>query len=311
MERKKRLGKGIEEISHYFLSSAGPLAPKPVLPEIGQPISSTNNRHRIIAITSQTPNIPSLFWSSQFAIALSSCGRKVLMVDVGTDRRQLSSVMNSMIVYPSLSDFLDQENKTITVKAPGGFQMLSFQIRLEELRQFNAGECEILFEILMSEEQAADVLLLNIDFDAMQNDLGPYLQSLHEAVLIVAPENLLGAYRSMKILFSLRPELRLGLVEYGQSHSARRDILQQLLTASKTFLQTVPIRLGSIPREVDPLAKRLGTMTSWEELQFQALLEISKRMLQGLNGQERESLFFEQIKSPFDLLNTQMEGGKP
>ena len=190
MENKKRLGKGIEDSSHFFLSSAPPSNSKHILSEDKPSIGTSRNRHRILAVTSQTPKIPAIYWSAQLATALSDCGKKVLMVDVGTKPDQLASAISPTVIYPSLDNFLAQPDKTITVEAQGGFRVLSFQILIEELRQFNPKECEILFGVLLGEEQEADILLLNINLELMQADLIPYLQCLQEAVLVVSPADL-------------------------------------------------------------------------------------------------------------------------
>ena len=284
MENRKRLGKGIEDISHFFLSSSKSSDLKRPLSEDKSPIGLSSNRHRIIAVTSQTPKMPAMYWSSQLAIALSECGENVLMVDVGTKPDQLASLLNPIVIYPSFVDFLNQPDTTITVEAPGGFRVLSFQILLEELRQFDPKDCERLFGVLLDEEQDADVLLLNIDFDLMQTDLISHLQCLQEVVLVVSSDDLLGAYRVLKVLRSIRPELCVGLIEYGASRSDFRGTMQQLVLASKKFLQTSPVILGTVPLNVSITGR--GPM-----------VEISKIILHDLSSQESQRLFFEQVQA--------------
>lgn len=199
--KKKRSGKDVEDIAHFFLSPVQAPESKPVSTEKKRPIILPGNLHRIIAVISQTPKIPTIFWSSQIASTLTRCGKRVLVIDVGTEPEKLGYVLNSVTIHPTLGDLLNQTDKSITVEGPGGFRMLAFQLQMHELNNFKDEEREILFQTLRKEEQQSDVVLLNIHFDQMNADLISYLQSLHETVLIVSPEDLFGAYRMLKILF--------------------------------------------------------------------------------------------------------------
>ena len=253
--------------------------------------------HRIIAVISQTPKIPTIFWSSRIASILSHCGKRVLVIDIGTEPEKLGYVLNSVTIHPTLGDLLNQTDKSITVEVPGGFRVLAFQLQLQELDKFKDEEREILFQSLRKEEQQADIVLLNIHFDQSNTDLPVYLQTLHEAVMVGSPEDLLGAYRMLKVLFYLRPSLCVGLVEYGTSEGAYRGGVQRLVMASKEFLKTSPVVLGGIGGSTSAQAN--GSHPTFENgsSQEQAMVGICKRILEGLNGEGSRDLFFESIQS--------------
>ncbi len=295
--KKKQSGKDVEDIAHFFLSPVQAPESKPVSTEKKRPIILPGNLHRIIAVISQTPKIPTIFWSSQIASTLSRCGKKVLLIDIGTESEKLGYVLNSLTIQPTLGDLLNQPDKSISVESPGGFRVLAFQLQLHELNNFKDEEREILFQTLRKEEQQADVVLLNIHFDQMNTDLILYFQSLHETVLIVSPEDLFGAYRMLKILFCVRPDLCVGLVEYGSSESAYRGGIQRLVMASKEFLKTSPVVLGGIGGSTSVKVNGMHRTFVNGSSQEQAMEGVCKRILEGLSGEGSRELFFEHIQA--------------
>lgn len=292
MEPKKRLGKGLEDISHLFLSSAKPSESKSPSSENRNVIELRGHLTRVIAVISRTPEIPTIFWTTYLALALAQCGQKALVIDIGTDRDELASVLKPLAIHPSLGDLLNEPEKVIVVESPQGLRVLAFQMQLEELRQFKEEEREILLQILRREEQQADVLLVNTPLDLMKAEVRAYLKCLNEAVMVASPHDLLGAYRLLKVLFHLRPSLRVGLVEYGGPEDIARGGLQRLVMASREFLKQSPSVLGEIPPVKTPLL-----FSDQEGSSIQNLLELGKRILQGLNGRESRGLFFDEIQN--------------
>lgn len=305
MEPKKRLGKGLEDISHLFLSPAQPSQRKSALTENRPEPVARGGLPRVIGVISRTPDIPTILWASHLALALARDGKKVLVVDVGTDKDELASVLQPVAIQPSLGDLLDQPEKAVTLDGPLGLRVLSFQMQLKELRQFKPEEREILFQILRKEEQQADVLLLNISFGWMDMDVLVYLKCLHEAVLVASSRDLLGAYRILKVLFHVQPGLRVGLVEYREPEVTTQTRVDRLVMASKEFLKQSPLELGWIPSDTFMMqsiaAKAPLLLSDQEGTGIQTLLEIGQRIFKGLNGQESRGLFFDAIQAQLTL----------
>jgi len=155
------------------------------------------------------------------------------VVDIGTAPTKLALVLDTLVIHPSLNDLPKQPGKPIAVECRGGYRVLPFQIKLRDLQQFDPVQHEILFQMLQREEGQADILLLNIPFDMTQADLFCYLQFLHETILVVSLQDLLGAYRNLKVLFSIRPSLHVGLIEHETNQSAYRGGIHRLVSAAK------------------------------------------------------------------------------
>lgn len=299
MQHRRRLGKGIDDISHFFLSPTQSPDLKRQWPGDRPATGTPGKLHRVIGVASQTAGVPGFFWSSQLALALSRLGKKVLVVDVGTEPERLTSELDSSIIHPSLNELLRQPDRAITMEGPGGCRVLGFRMQLGELDQFNQDEREILFQILGMEEGQADILLLNLHLNMNLGDLFSYIQSLDEAVFVVSPQKLLGSYCVLKAFFSIRPDLRVDLVEYGTSLGTNREGVHRLAFASRGFLQRSPVVLGSVPVDTFLAAHGPPHVFKHESPQAQAMVEIAKRILEGSGGQEKfdRGLFFEQIES--------------
>jgi MinD-like ATPase involved in chromosome partitioning or flagellar assembly len=299
METKRRLGKGIEDISHFFLSPTQPPELTSRRPQNGPATCAPEKTHRVIGVTSQTAGVSGFFWSSRLALALSSFGKKVLLVDVGMESDKLVSVLDSSLIRPSLNDLLRQSERAISVEGPGGCRLLGFRMQLEELDQLSLAEREILFQILEMEEDQADIVLLNLQLDMSHRDILLYIQSLDEAVLVVSPEELLDSYLVLKALFAIRPELRVDLIEYGTSQGTYRDGVHRLAFASRGFLQRSPVVLGSVPKDECKADMGAPHAINQENSLVRVMAEIGKKILEGSNGQESfdRGLFFKQIQS--------------
>ena len=221
------------------------------------------------------------------------------MVDAGTEPEKLVSVLDSTAIHPSLNDLLKQPDRAISMEGPGGCRFLGFQLKLGELDQLSQVEREILFEILGMEEGQADILLLNLHLNMDQSDLFSYIQSLDEAVLVVSPQDLQGSYRILKALYSIRPDLRVDLVECGASLSTNRKGVHQLVFASRRFLQRSPAVLGSVPVDEFRAANGVSRVSDRESPQHRAMTEIAKIILEDSSRPEGfdRGLFFEQIQT--------------
>ncbi|MEE8074977.1 MAG: hypothetical protein V3T60_05065 [Candidatus Binatia bacterium] len=299
MQPKRRLGKGIEDISHFFLSPTQPPELSSQRPQ-NRPATCTRGKiHRVIGVTSQIAGVSGFFWSSRLALALSRFGKKVLLVDVGMESDRLVSVLDSSLIRPSLNDLLRQSEMAISVEGPGGCRLLGFRIQLEELDRLSRAEREILFQILEMEEDQADIVLLNLKLDMSHRDILLYIQSLDEAVLVVSPQELLDSYLVLKALFSIRSELRVDLIEYGTSQGTYRDGVHRLAFASRGFLQRSPVVLGSVPKDACKAAMGAPHAVNRENSQVDVMAEIGKKILEGSNGQESfdRGLFFKRIQS--------------
>jgi Mrp family chromosome partitioning ATPase len=113
METRKRLGKGLEDISHLFISKQPPaeLAGRTVY----RPAEKmTQGSPRRFSLVSATRGYPVAFWAMNLAAALSRGGKRCLLIEGHTGSESLSEMLNLPSVHPSLGEFLNHKDKQLT-----------------------------------------------------------------------------------------------------------------------------------------------------------------------------------------------------
>jgi MinD-like ATPase involved in chromosome partitioning or flagellar assembly len=297
------MGKGIEDISHFFISMAEPAASKPVVPKRIREEPSRRDAHRVIAVMSAAPAVSGLLAASRLATVFSLEGKKVLLMDIGSSPETVASVLRPLQIHPSLNDLLNQTNKTITHASSNGFQVLSFQLQEGELDQFKPEEREILFQMLCREEQQCDVLLIHLNFDPTRPALLSHLRSICETVMVVPARDLQRAYGALKMVYHLQPDMRVGLIE-ADSGGQRKGGLAILVEAVRKFLAKSPIAVGTLPRWADTP----GPVVIPEKNEIHRdFLDVGNEILASLAGGEDRRLFFERIENDMVINRRGME----
>ena len=296
------MGKGIEDISHFFISTETPSVSEKETPRDVPMGSFSTEHHRIMGVFSHTPGVPGIVWTSQLARALSQMGKKVLLIDIGSDSETLASALKPVVVRSSLSEFLEVEvaDKAISHTSSNGFQVLSFQIQSGEMELFEPEEREILFQVLCREERLADAVMVNIHFDLMNEEIFPSLKLFHEAAMVVSPYDIKGAYSMLKAIYHLKPDLRVGLIESEPCRNRKNQTTHRLIEASGRFLKKSPMELGNFPASVSgENSTNLKDGLNFFNLKkdIKDIMGLGEKLWHDLKGQEDRHLFFERILS--------------
>ena len=256
MNSKKRLGKGLEDISHLFLSGV----PSP--PSLGrvQPVIQKQSQGpapdtQVWLTLSLVPRLPSAFFTANLGIELARAGKRVLAIETGAVP-SMDEVLGTVQIHPSLNDLLEQPQKQIAVEGPLGMKLLSFQLRLEEIQGFATEEQEILLQVLRKEEEDAEWVLIHAVYEE-RSTFHRWVRLVHGVVLTVDlnSETLLQAYQTCKYLYQLQPDLRIGVMAFGdRDQEAASAGMKRLSDAVLQFLGKSLEGYGVIPD--DPLIER-------------------------------------------------------
>jgi len=256
MSTKKRLGKGLEDISHLFLSKPSPdRTPEREPSPIRVRGDGLMPDARVWMALSLVPQLPSAFFAANLSIELARAGKRVLAVETSSGS-SLDELLGTAPIHPTINDLLEQPEKRIAVEGPCGVKLLSFQLGLESLHGFAPEEKEILSQVLRREEEEAELLLLHAVYD--ENPVfGQWTGMVQGVVLTVGsdPETLLETYQVCKYLFQLQPDLRIRLnrFESGEKETSAEG-LKRLGDAVGHFLGKSIEWYGVIPN--DPLIER-------------------------------------------------------
>lgn len=258
MKSKKRLGKGLEDISHLFLSppeSGGErksLKPEEVFEE-----ATGVDKTRVWVSCSLVQGLPSAFFSGNLAVELARHGKKVLMVETAPVP-SIDGVFGSVPIKPSLNELLEQSQKSLTFEGPKGIRVLSFRLDPRELQNFSRDERDILAQIFSREEETAEFVMVHAHFKedpAFEQILG----SAQGVVLAATPSALAISeiYRVCKYLFQVNPGIRVGLIAYspGRRENGMNSVrMGKIVEAAKHFLGKNLEWFGTIP--LDPLIEK-------------------------------------------------------
>ena len=306
------MGKGIEDISHFFISIKENLDSKQPVVASFQETPSSRSPHRRVAVIGHSHGTPGFGWTAHLALAMSHCDQRVLLVDIGSNVEDLTRYLQPLKVYPSLNSLLDQSDKTIARDSTGGYRILSFQLHSDEIGLFKPEEREILFQILCREEQHSDILLANIHFDLMKTDPLSHLEFFHEVVVIVPPDDIQETYAVLKALYHLEPSLRIGLMDTQDRPGDHPSGAQRLVRAAAQFLKKAPVILGSFPQvlmDSDFRALKLPPHVYGRDKFKKEFTELGQTILNGLNGPKDGRLLFETIESKVKSSSRSSERG--
>ncbi|MBI3995928.1 MAG: hypothetical protein HY349_08135 [Nitrospirae bacterium] len=254
MNSKKRLGKTLEDISHLFLSGSSS-SPVRAHSSVQRRAEGPRPERTVRLALSLVPRPPSAFFTANLVVELARAGRRILTIETAP-LPSLDEVLGSVRIQPSLSDLLEQPEKQLTVEGPLGMKILSFQLRSEELQGFSVEEQEILSQVLRKEEEDAELVLIHAVYG--ENDMfQKWVGAVQGAVLTVDlnSETLLQTYQVCKHLYHLNPDLRIGLVVFGnQDRETAAAGMKRLSDAVVQFLGKTLEWYGIIPD--DPLIER-------------------------------------------------------
>jgi hypothetical protein len=287
------MGKGIEDISHFFMSMAEPAAAAPDVPKRLREEPYRRESHRVMAVLSGGTPGSGLPAAARLATALSHEGKKILLMDIGSTRETLESVLRPLQIQPSLNDLLNQSDKAIVHATSNGYQVLSFQLQEGELETFKPEEREILFQMLCREEQHSDVFILHIEFDPFRPGLLFPLRSIYETAVVVSTRDLLRAYGALKFIYHMQPEMRVGLIDAGAGAAGGAG-LSLLVEGARKFLGKSPVAAGTLPRRAEsPESPPASDQTE----PHRAPAGLASELLGALSGKEDRHLFFERIEA--------------
>lgn len=304
METRKRLGRGLEDISHLFISK------RPSTESAARPIPSpaenmAQGSPKRFCLVSAVRGYTVAFWAMNLAAALSRGGKRCLLIEGHTGSDSLSEMLNLPGVHASLGEFLNHDRQ-LTHGDPGGVRLLAFQIRVEEFRSIKAEERDILFEILKREEEASDYVVTTFETDPLEPAMMELLRANREAVVIGQADDPVPTYQQIKALCYHHPGVNIGLILHGvASESEAAPIVERLGAAARRFLDK-PISLyGILPP--DPLLERslaarvpvfnLGTGSEISRRFAAATGELVQAMTHRAGSDEPARLMFERIQT--------------
>ncbi|MBI4845339.1 MAG: hypothetical protein HY810_02515 [Candidatus Omnitrophica bacterium] len=249
MSKVKKLGKGLEDISHLFLSSGDK-----EISFSGQEQSLLLTRTKSICLVGNGAKFHDSFLVINLALALARLGMRIAVVDADEDLPCLNFLLGK-----------EQSNNGINTsevfiqKGPLGVQLVG--LNQKRLSQFpDAQKQEYMLEQLRQVENEVDLIMVSMARRNLQ-DMRRFLEnSIREFLVLVSPDkdDMLSAYAVIKSIFNADILAKIGVIITEINHMYEIDaVYDKLYQAVQKFLDKQLYKYGflfKINQDVDSTA---------------------------------------------------------
>lgn len=244
MKNHKRLGKGLEDISHLFLSTEEKQRTSPQdVPAPSPAVKKPTEHHfpRVVAVTGDHGSLEKSFLVSNLAIELARRGYQVRVLDADLnfpDQPFLWGLRpgESMAHWAAAEE--NGQQREVVLQGPYGLRLLCLDIDLSKLSTLMETTRRRFLARLMAFEADAHMMLVDASASLSPNSRLIF-QMAHQIVVLVPSDHLgmIDAYAAIKGILGLRPSALLGLVAYNIRMAAEAEAVTNRMTqVVKKFL---------------------------------------------------------------------------
>jgi MinD-like ATPase involved in chromosome partitioning or flagellar assembly len=254
MNKLKKLGKGLEDISYLFLSSEQDEAPKKETMvektlKASQPILMPTKN---ICLVGNSQDLRDAFLVINLALALARLGMKIAVIDMDEDLPCLNFILGNKLKDRSATDkhgFIHQ--------GPLGIKLAGLNESLMNRMSIDDDFKNLIREQLKSLETSVDLVLISVGQKSL-TFMNPLLgKSIEEFLILVSPvkECMLDAYKVIKAIYSSNPVAKVGTIITDIEHMYEIDaVFNKMFSAVKKFLVKELYKYGflfKLKQEVD------------------------------------------------------------
>lgn len=304
MTEKKRLGRGLNEISHLFVSSER--GNKKAPPSI--PVSNLSMPPRCLTVMSWgSSSSRSILIALAFSLAVHRS--RVFLVELGNGGIDLGILLGLSKLSPSIRDYIGNAERPFLFYHSPFIKLLSFCLNQKDFKILPDHEREILYHVLLQEEGSADFILAHMSPQEMEMD--PHvIGRVDELILLVSPDlHGLRVYRSIKKMVQSNEGVELGVLFSGfPNQEEALDCFHHLSHGVRKFLGVSMTNYGIIPPQHQLIDS--GMVNECQDLQRfpipADIKQIGKKMVQreGFNPYQIKYSFFEKVLSKKTRLGT-------
>ncbi len=290
MNQKERpVSKGLEEISHYFLSNVPSEDQKKTvgLNPFETPLKFKKKK-RVLPFLSLCSNIPSSFFSCNIGLDLALQGKEVFIIDVEKRQPNIESAFGLKPASLGLSDILYPSENKIFKTMESHLRVLDFRLELISLPSAQKERDKKLLELLSREEAFSEWMLINLPKTDRLLQNPEWVSRINEIAIVLdsQPLNLIKTYSFIKALFLLKPELTIyvGVCDVSTIQEARESF-DKLVKGVMIHLHKTIKSIGYLlkdPSISQSISERVPLMKSFNPVVQKGL----KAMTQILMDQE-------------------------
>ena len=283
MKQTKKLGRGLEDFSHLFISS--PADAKKPLPETCQCPSvqekAVKSSSRSICILSHRSLGERAFLVINLALEIARQGKKVLVLDGDFNIPRLAMFMKGFTATP-LAHFITPHGQSVEdIHETDGVTFISLDVDLSTLSALGQDERRRFTARLNKLEEQSDVILV-VASPSCIHHMKTLIHAVDE-VMVITPHPLaemINAYGLIKLLFQMKENVRVGIVSSSVTNASQADmIFEKMKRAVDKFLHKPLYNYGFLPDDgeiVNAFKKRDPRSVPSSSKVFASIADISR-----------------------------------
>ncbi|MDX1779144.1 MAG: hypothetical protein R3339_09715, partial [Thermodesulfobacteriota bacterium] len=257
MKQKKKMGRGLEDFSHLFLSSPSQKSEsgEEGLRDTAGSEKSVPSPARTLCITSDKSVLEKTSVAVQLALEISGQGKNIVLFDADFCLPRLRMPPNLSYHQNSLMNLLySNGNRTSASVEHRGITLIRVDADISTHRILSPGERGILQSTFYALEENADVIVV-VASPEMKNLMGTFLNVINE-VMVIVPQpvvQMINAYAVIKTIYGLQNTARVGvLTSRITSPSQAESVFNKMQQVTDKFLHKSLYNYGYLSEEEQP-----------------------------------------------------------
>jgi flagellar biosynthesis protein FlhG len=255
MKRVKRLGRGLEDFSHLFLSSRSEKSEH--LPSTKQDVicgkGGVGTPPRVICITSDRRVGERAFLTVNLALEIARQGKRVLVFDADFSLPRLCMLMD-VPARSSILHFIAKNGEEDAIaKGIDDIKLITLDVDITDLRSLGESERTSLMRCFRSAEEEADTMLVTTS-PGFIHHMRAIIKASSE-MIVVTPQQvteMINAYGVIKSIFHVNKDAHVGIVSSRIDIPAQAEaVFEKMQKIVKKFLDKPLYNYGYIPEDTE------------------------------------------------------------
>jgi len=285
MKKPKRLGRGLEDISHYFVSQHQTgIKEHPVLHE-----TVARNQYKSVSFVDIADPQRGAGLCAEVGIGLSRNGIRVLLIDADVRFPGISFMLGLSLPGFSLEHYYQDryEPSDIVCTGPYGVKLLAPHLSVNDVSSKSQTKKSLMFDTLKSIETETDLVIIRQFED--------YINPIIDEALFVVPAltaSLISSYREIKRFMTADDRKKAGvLVSGGGNEHTAIEVYEKICRCTEISSGTRPHFLGNL----DP-GESSGSLFDSSSVE-NIVSHLSEIASQNRAIEGRKSLFFDRLRN--------------
>ncbi len=287
MKEEKKLGRGLEDFSHVFLSSRVEKIERlsGIEGDVGSEKENVVTPARVICITGDRKVRDRPFLTVSLALEIAKQGKKVLVLDADFSLPRLCMLMD-VPPHGSILNFISKnDGEEIIAEYVNGVKLITLDVDISDLSSLGASKRTSLTRCFRSAEEKADILLVTISTSFIK----PMLAILKASsdIVVITPQqvnDMINAYGVIKTAFQVNQDACIGIVSSGIDAPDQSDVVfEKMQKVVRKFLDKSINHYGYIPEDPEislSIARRKPlSISSPSSKTVRCITEISQSIL--------------------------------